>query len=366
MLIWLPFFLGVESVVGVPIPDGGMATVVSNYDGPLYIAVAKSLYNPQILETFEFNLPNEYYAAHFPLYPFLIKVFGTVFGSYPYAMLFVTVASSVFAMYFFYKLMTIWVSKNQALTLVLIFSIFPARWLIARSVGSPEPLFIGSIIASMFFFLNKKYWLAGIFGAIAQLTKSPAILLFIAYGIALIVPPLIHAASTHSRNFLKIFPWRAYPIFLIPLALLAVFAFYGITMNDFLAYFNSGDNIHLLFPPFQIFNYTQSWVGTFWLEDIIYIYLFLLLGIRALYLQKNYALLSFVVIFFVMSLLISHRDMARYMLPVVPFLFVAFHKFLLEKGVVYIFAFMAIPIYLFALSFIAQNAMQISNWGPLL
>src|SRR3990167_10559996 len=105
-------------------------------------------------------------------------------------MIFVTLISSVLAIYFFHLLISKYVTKKDALFLTFLFSIFPARWLIVRSVGSPDPLFVGAIIASLFYFKDKKYWLAGIWGAVAQLTKSPGILLFVSYFIFFTIPLL--------------------------------------------------------------------------------------------------------------------------------------------------------------------------------
>ena len=101
VLIWLPFFLRMQSFWGIPLPDEGMAAVVSNYDGPLYLVAAKTLYNKaEISANYQFPLPTEYYPAHFPLFPLLIKAFGSIMN-YPYAMLLVTVFSGFLALYFF-------------------------------------------------------------------------------------------------------------------------------------------------------------------------------------------------------------------------------------------------------------------------
>lgn len=363
--IWLPFILRVPSVWGIPLPQEGLGTVVRNYDGPLYIAVAKSFYDPEIIkQSFSFNLPAEYYAAHFPLFPILIRLVAVV-SNFPYAMLGVTIVSSVAATYYFYLFIKQYAEKHS-LWLTLVFAIFPARWLIVRSVGSPEPLFVASIIASIYYFQNKKYWLAALAGVVAQLTKSPGILLFVAYAIYIILPAIKHGFSTSIKNTFKKFIWRAYPILLIPFSLLGVFYLYQIRMNDFFAYFNSGDNIHLFFPPFQIFNYSQPWVNTFWLEEIIFVYMFGALGISELWKKKEYLLVCFVATFFVTTIFVSHRDLIRYSLPIVPFLFVAFADKLRSKEFKYIFAFLIIPIFLFSLAYISQNHMQVSDWGPLL
>src|SRR3989339_763695 len=89
LLIWLPFALRLKSFWTIPLPEQGMATIVANFDGPLYLAVAKTFYDPQSLgDNYQFPLSHEYYSAHFPLFPMLIKVFSPILG-HPYSMLFV-------------------------------------------------------------------------------------------------------------------------------------------------------------------------------------------------------------------------------------------------------------------------------------
>ncbi len=367
LLIWLPFFLRLKTFWTIPLPQSGMATIVANYDGPLFLVVAKTLYNQTLIsQSFSFPLPTQYYAAHFPLFPILIKLVAIVTG-YPYGMLFITLVSSFLALYFFNKLAKLYVDSGQALFLTFVFSIFPARWLIVRSVGSAEPLFIAAIIASVYYFVRKRYLAAGIWGLVAQLTKSPGILLFVAYVCAIIYPHWKSLATTSFPKWVKSMQLeKVFPIFLIPISLLGVFLLFKGTYGDFWAYFHSGDNIHLVFPPFQIFNYGQPWVGTFWLEEIIFVYLFGAWGISKL-IKKGENILAWVAgIFFVSILFVSHRDLIRYSLPVVPFLFIAFSDTLLKKEFKIIIIFLIIPIYLFSLAFISQNIMPISDWGPFL
>ena len=353
ILIWLPFFSRAKTLWNIPLPQNGMATIIANYDGPLYLITAKTLYNKtEIAANYQFPLPTEYYAAHFPLFPLLIRTFSTV-SNYPYAMLITTLISSILAIYFFNKLISTFVEKKDALFLTLLFSIFPARWLVVRSVGSADPLFVAGIIASVYYFKDKKYWLAAIWGVIAQLTKSPGILLFISYAIYFI---------WQKRLDIK----KYIPLLLIPFSLLAVFAFYGMVTGDFFAYFHSGDNIHLSFPPFQIFNYSAPWVGTFWLEEIIFIYLIGALGVYKLFQRKEYELATFSAVFFTLTLFIAHRDLVRYVLPLVPFLFVAFSDILIKKEFKIALGVIIIPIFLYSLAFISQNVMPISNWAPFL
>jgi hypothetical protein len=237
--------------------------------------------------------------------------------------------------------------------LTFVFSIFPARWLIVRSVGSADPLFIASIIGSLYFFKEKKYFWAGVWGAIAQLTKSAGILLFISY--------LVYFVWQKRFEFKKFLP-----MLLIPISLFMVFLLYSFLTGDFFAYFKSGDNIHLFFPPFQVFNFSASWVGTFWLEEIIFVYLIGALGVLRLFKQKKYEFAIFSAVFFLSTLFVSHRDLIRYSLPIVPFILLAFSDVLIKKEFKIALGIIIIPIYLFSLAFISQNVMPISNWAPFL
>jgi hypothetical protein len=365
-LIWTPFFLRMKTFWTIPLPQNGMATIVANYDGPLYLVVAKTLYNSMQIKNFAFGLPVEYYAAHFPLFPLLIRAFSLPLG-YPYSMLFVTLISSVLAIFYFSKLIADFVDKKDVLWMCFIFAIFPTRWLIVRSVGSADPLFLAATLATLYYFRKEKYWLAGISGAAAAFTKSPAILLFASLTIAFIVPRFKKYALAKKPNILADFEFKKYiPLLLMPLSFLGIFAIYKTQFNDWFAYFHSGDNIHLFFPPFQIFNYTAAWVGTFWLEEIIFVYLFGVLGLMELIKKKELALSWFVGIFFASTLFIAHRDLIRYSLPIIPFLFVGFSQIMVKKEFKIAMAFIIIPIFLFSLAFISNNVMPISDWEPLL
>ncbi|EKD94565.1 MAG: hypothetical protein ACD_26C00034G0100 [uncultured bacterium] len=358
LLIWLPFFARVQKFWNIPLSNQGMATIVSNFDGPLYIVAAKTMYNPELIgKDYQFPLTNEYYSAHFPMFPLLIKVFSPILGN-PYSMLLVTITSSLLALYFFYKHAREYLSSNNSLWLTFVFAIFPARWLIVRSVGSPEPFFIAAILASTYFFGKGKYLLAGLWGLLAQVTKSPAILLFIAY--------ILQIFISNFKDIKKIELKKYIPLLLIPFGVFLVFGLYKLTYGNFWVYFKSGDNMHLFFPPFQIFNYSATWVGTFWLEEVIFIYLIGILGLYKLYQEKMMTYFYFSLIFFIPLLFVAHRDLMRYSLPLVPFFLLGFRDLIVKTEFKVAIAVLLIPIYLYSLAFISQNAMPIANWAPFL
>jgi hypothetical protein len=364
-LIWLPFFLRLPSFWKMPLPTEGMATIMKNFDGLYYIVVAKSFYNPPIINLlYSFDLPPIYYAAHFPFYPLLIRL-GGILVSYTWSMLSISVIATALAAIVFYLFVKEFKYSTTPLWLTIIFLLFPARWVVVRSVGSPEPLFILLLLSSFFFFKKKNYWLAGIFGGLTQLTKPPGILLFVAYGIWLLWENWQEIKKSFSGSMVRIIR-LAYPLLLIPLSLLGIFTYYQSSYGDFFAYFHSGDNIHLFWPPLQVFNAAARWVGTFWLEDAIYVYLLGILGVILLFKQRRVDLGIFTAVFFYTTLFISHRDIARYSLPMMPFLLIAFEPFLVKKEFKIAFAVILLPIFLYAINFIAGNTLAIADWTPFL
>lgn len=365
LAVWAPFSLGFMG--------NGMFNVFANYDGPNYLIIAKTLYDQTLIgTTFSLPTPSEYYPAHLPAYPLLIRLFNSFLPG-PWAMLTVTVLSTIFAVSFFYLLLKKFNLSTNPLWLSICFLFLPARWLVVRTIGSPEPLFIGAILASLYFFksaFDKKennlcspvksitfdFFLAAIFGAIAQITKTPGVLLFFSYFI------IIFLKSYQAK---KIY-WQSWPLAIIPLSLLLVFWFYQKQTGDFFAYFHSGDNFHLFFPPFQSLITGKNWIGDFWLEDIIYVYLFGALTIVLLIKQKLYDLAVFAILFFSATLFVAHRDLARYSLPLMPFSLIAFSKFIETKEFKVVFAFILLPIFLYTINFILNNTSPIADWTPYL
>ena len=85
-----------------------------------------------------------------------------------------------------------------------------------------------------------------------------------------------------------------------------------------------------------------------------------------LFKQKVGALAWFTGIFFTSILFVSHRDIIRYSLPIIPFLILAFSKTIVKKEFKIVMIVLAIPIYLFSLAYISLYVMQISDWAPFL
>lgn len=359
LLTWLPFALKIN-FWGIDF-SGGVQVLWSNFDGPNYLIIAKTFYDKTLIgTTFSNPLPLEYYPAHWPLYPAMIALVD-IFLPGPWAMMFVsTLGLAVFYWVLIKFFKTFGASKKQALMIGLTSLVLPARWLALRSVGSPEPWFLAFVLLSLISYKNKKYWPAGIWGALAQATKSPGILLFGAYGIYELIK-LINKKTKFKTALFNLLKTS-----LIPLTVLAVFYFYYLRTGNFLAYFSSGDNFHLFFPPFSIFSKGQTWVGDFWLEDIIWIWLIYGLGILKLWKGNKKLLAIFAGLFFSTTLFVSHRDIARYIIPIMPMILLGWKKEISKPYFKWIVLLLLIPTLLFSWNFILNNMAPVADWTPYL
>lgn len=366
LAIWLPHLLRLN-FYGLNFSEG-FNTIYRNFDGINYIVISKSFYNEQLISSLPQELPHTYFAAHFPFYSLLILIFAPILG-FLKSMLFVSVISTALAANAFYFLVKDFRLSTQPLWLSLVFLVLPARWLIVHSVGSAEPTFILFTILAVYYFLKfeeKQNYsdivFTGIFALLAQLTRPPGILLFIAFSIFILWKSFSKNLGKFIIQSFKNYFFQYLPLMLIPLGLLLIFAIYQYTYNDFFAYFHSGDNIHLTFPPFQVFNMNQFWVGDIWLEDVVYLYLLgLLSGFMLLNNPKLKVLGIYVLTYVTASIFVAHRDISRYILPVFPFALIAFEKVLISREFKIVLGILILGIYLYSQNFIIQNTAPIPN-----
>jgi hypothetical protein len=364
-ILWSPFILKATNLFGIKITEPSFLTIYKHYDGPLYIVPAKTFYNPKAIDNLhlEMTMPNKYFAAHLPLYPLLIRAVRELIQltslrvnglGYLRSMVAVNLLATIGLTLFLYYLLKKFRLTKSPLLLTSVFLFLP-RFLVIRSVGAPESLFMLLIILSLFFFEKEKFWLAGLFGGLSVMTKTPGILLFGGYGLVFI------------ERFIKEkkINWQWLWTLLIPLGLLAVFGIYGIQYKDFFAYFHSGDNIHLIFP-FSVFNFQKPWVGTAWLEDVLFYFFLYGLAVINLKNSKYRSFFYFGLVFYIATLFVQHRDISRYSLPLWPLALIAFEKFFTSKKFLIIFVIMLFAIYLYSWNFLNYNVMPIADWRPFL
>jgi len=346
---WLSFYFNIPGRIGFPTTQ--LETIFANYDGPNYLIIAKCGYNRDCIgQNFSLPLPLEYYPAHLPGYPLVIKYF-LLLTTGPKAMLLATLAGSVFLSLILYQFLSLYLKPKSAFWLSILFLFFPARFFILRQVGAPETWFLASILASIYYFKKDKFFISALFAVLAQVLKSPGILLFAAYG-------LLFLRDRNIRKYLS--------FLLVPLAVLAVFYFYQLQTGDFWAYFHSGDNFHLSLP-YQVFFSQRSWINTIWLEEVIYIYLLAFVGIYFLWQKFKFDIITiFPALFTLASVLVAHRDVSRYIAPIYPFLLLAFAPLLEKKFFKIIFILILPAIILYSFNFCIGNVAPIADWTPYL
>lgn len=364
-IIYSPFIFHLDSFGGLNYEGKfNFSTVLLNFDSLNYIIAAKTWYNPEKITSLFAGIAQDptYFPAHLPGYPALIWIIAQLpLIDFPHASILATLIFSLAAPLVFYLLAKSIVSDKKSLILALIFCVFPARWLVLRSVPSPEPLFLTLVMASIYCYRQKRFGWSAIMAGLAQTVKSPGILLIGALGLLTIINILREKLS------LKKALGKYWPILLTPLALLLVFGLYYLTTGDFLAYFKTGNNIHLYWPPFQVFNYLEEWVNTIWLEDVVFVYLGGLVALLYLWQKLGWDIAAFfATIFYLSTLFVSHRDISRYLAPTFPFLLIGAEKLLTNKKFLLALVILLPAIFLYTINFISFNTMSVGDWTPYL
>lgn len=299
-----------------------------------------------------------YFAAHLPLFPVLIRIFAPLFG-YPYAMIFVNFISTVGLVLIFYELLRrLHLSENPLLLSGVL--LFLPRFLAVRTIGAPESLFMAFILLSILSFEKGKYFWAGLAGALAAMTKTPGVILFFAYG-AVIMERFIRKSHKDNHKFTNSYFW----LLLIPAGLLSVFLFYYVQYNDFFAYFHTNGVVPMPYP-FSAFNFNARWVGSAWLEDVVFYFFIYLTAVFSLNNLKYRSIFYFTFLFFSAAVFIQHRDIARYTLPIWPLACIAHEKFFTSRKFVIVLILLLPAIYLYTWNFLIYNIMPIGEWRPYL
>lgn len=365
-LVYLPFITHRDSFLGLNYPDKfNFSTILANFDSLNYIIAAKTGYQPDKIQRLfpDIDQPAHYFPAHFPAYPFLIDLAAQLpFLGYPKAGLLIAQLGAIsFSVCFYFLIKEIGRDEKSAFRLAALTTFFPARWLVVKNVPSPEGLFLTTIILAVLFYKRKKYWLTALCVILAQTIKSPGILLAGSFG--LIALNNIRRERKQLNQALK----KYWPLLITPVGLIAVFFFYYCQTGSFWAYFQSGDNIHLFWPPFQVFDFKETWVSTIWLEDVYLIYLIGLLLLINLWKKYRFDILTvFPTIFYTSLLFVAHRDIHRYLLPAVPFLLLGGKKLLTGKKFWWAVLALSPALLAYAVNFISYNTMPVVDWAPYL
>lgn len=117
--------------------------------------------------------------AFFPLYPLLIRIFGTLAGNHLIAGLLISNASFFFGLLFLYKLLEHEYDRAVARRAIFYVSIFPTA--VYFTAVYTESLFFMLTVASFYYMRSRHWWAAGTLGCLAALTRVEGVILIVPF-----------------------------------------------------------------------------------------------------------------------------------------------------------------------------------------
>lgn len=184
----------------------------ANMDGVHYLSIAQSGY-------YQFE------QAFFPLYPLLIRWGATTLGWPPHMVaLAISHAALLIGLWFFMRLGKSFDSKN-AWWAVIFLLVFPTSFFFAAVYT--ESLFLALAAATFWFAHRKQWWLVGLWGGLASLTRL--------FGVFLLVP----VAWQYLRSVKQRRPIDLAAISVIPLGLISYMWYLWSVYGDPLLFFHA-------------------------------------------------------------------------------------------------------------------------------
>ena len=290
----------------------GMTPVYRFWDGPNFLTVARGLYEIQPdnpLLAYVYN--PRFFAAYLPFYPMCVRALGWV--GYERALLLVSILAATAAVLLFYRLARdVW-KLPSPFFLALVFLFLPPRWVLYRSTGATEALYMAMTLASIWWFEKGRVRLASGAAALAALTRISGLMIAPAYAVLLI-----------QRKRYRSLLWLG----LIPAGLLAYFLFCSVRFGDFFAYFTPhGEKLARPLPfgflpvLFQKGLYHQ-------VEFHILLALVYAVGISRL--RPYPVIFSYCLFELALHLCLSTEDWSRYFLSMAPFALVVGYRELID------------------------------------
>ena len=204
----------------------------NHWDAIHYIAIAQHGYQTQA------DL------AFFPLFPLLISSVSHVLGSWSYLLVGTVISNGALlgALFLLYQLAQETVGEQVARRTILYLCIFPTAFFFFAAYN--ESLFLVFVSGAFLAMRRQRWWLTGILGFFAALTRSA--------GILLVLPFLYEAwqARKHTQTTLLSFAVKSVPVVFIPLGTLVYSVYCWFTVGNPLAFVTVQDDYgrHLAWP----------------------------------------------------------------------------------------------------------------------
>ncbi len=190
-----------------PVDIVGILASWNHWDAANYVRIA------------QFGYQTPYDVAFFPLFPLLITAFAHILGSWSYLLVGTIISNAALlgALFVIYQLAVEAGGEQVAQRTLLYLCIFPTAFFFFAPYN--ESLFLLLTASAFLAMRQQRWWLAGLLGLLAALTRSAGILLVIPYMVELWTT---RESITASRQNILL---RILPILLIPLGT-ALYAIY--------------------------------------------------------------------------------------------------------------------------------------------
>lgn len=215
-------------------------------DAPHYIFLAKEGYQSTGEKA---NL-----IVFYPLYPFLIRVFGNLFlmKNYELAGILISQISTGIATIYLYRLMRMECSEEQAIDGVFLFLAYP--FMMFTLGVFTEGLFLALVTATLYYIRKHQWMWIGILGFLASLCRTQGMLLFVPA-----LYELIYMYQAQKGEQKRCFDWQQLLIGIIPLGFVFYLLLNYVKQRDPFSFIK-----HLSAPPwFQ----TTQWINTNFTKD---------------------------------------------------------------------------------------------------
>ncbi|MFL5845638.1 MAG: mannosyltransferase family protein [Solirubrobacteraceae bacterium] len=121
------------------------------------------------------------HAAFFPLYPFLARAVGLVFGSALIGGILVSFAAGVVALALLHRLALLELGAEAARWAVWLLACFPAAFFLSAVYS--ESLFLALSLGSVYAARTDRWWWAGVLGGLAAATRSAGVVVLVALAV---------------------------------------------------------------------------------------------------------------------------------------------------------------------------------------
>lgn len=215
-----------------PVNMGTFFNTWNHWDAVHYIRIAQYGYQTQA------DL------AFFPLFPLLISCISHILGSWSYLLVGTLLSNGALlgALFLLYQLVHETVGEQVARRTILYLCIFPTAFFFFAAYN--ESLFLVFVLGAFLAMRRQRWWLAGILGFFAALTRSA--------GILLVLPFLyeVWQARERIRTTMLSLVMKIFPVVLIPMGTLVYSLYCWLIVRNPLAFVTAQDDYgrHLAWP----------------------------------------------------------------------------------------------------------------------